>query len=204
MSDFPAFGKIPRYFRELVVTEKIDGDNGLVYVSYEDQVPEGAVATSDGLAWVRAGSRTRWITPGDDNAGFAAWVHAHADGLSQLGAGRYYGEWWGAGIRRRYGLAEKRFSLFNTGRWFDGETRTMLLPGSRKVPDVPGLCVVPVLETGEGEWVIEAAKIDLITAGSYAAPGFMNPEGVVVFHTAANSYFKVTLDNDAKPKGNAA
>ncbi len=39
--------------------------------------------------------------------------------------------------------------------------------------------------------------------GSKAAPGFDNPEGVVVFHTANSSLFKVTLEGDEKPKGAA-
>lgn len=37
--------------------------------------------------------------------------------------------------------------------------------------------------------------------GSKAAPDFMNPEGIVIFHTAANVMFKVTLEGDEKPKG---
>jgi hypothetical protein len=37
--------------------------------------------------------------------------------------------------------------------------------------------------------------------GSQAAPGFMNPEGVVVYHVAGNVGFKKTIKNDDKPKG---
>jgi hypothetical protein len=37
--------------------------------------------------------------------------------------------------------------------------------------------------------------------GSFAAPGFMKPEGIVCFHVAGNFGFKKTLDNDALPKG---
>jgi hypothetical protein len=40
----------------------------------------------------------------------------------------------------------------------------------------------------------------LNNGGSQAAPGFMNPEGIVVFHTAGNVGFKMTLDNDGVPK----
>lgn len=32
----------------------------------------------------------------------------------------------------------------------------------------------------------------------------MNPEGVIVYHSASRSYFKVLLENDAEPKGKAA
>lgn len=41
----------------------------------------------------------------------------------------------------------------------------------------------------------------LRTRGSVAAPGFMKPEGVVVFHTASQQLFKVTLENDDERKG---
>ena len=41
---------------------------------------------------------------------------------------------------------------------------------------------------------------DLKASGSKAAPGFMKPEGVVVFHTAANMGFKKTLEHDEVPK----
>src|SRR5687768_16084610 len=97
--EFRPFGKIARLNRDVVVTEKIDGANALVAVG------------EDGT--VRAGSRTRWIAPGDDNFAFAAWVDKNIDALRGLGPGFHYGEWWGAGIQRRYGLTEKRFSLFN-------------------------------------------------------------------------------------------
>ena len=40
--------------------------------------------------------------------------------------------------------------------------------------------------------------------GSYAAPGFMKPEGVVVFHTAGNVGFKKTIEKDELPKALAA
>jgi hypothetical protein len=32
--------------------------------------------------------------------------------------------------------------------------------------------------------------------GSYASPGFMNPEGVVIWHKAAQCYFKKTIEKD--------
>src|SRR6185436_19868415 len=51
---------IARLAREIVVTEKIDGTNGVVYVD------------EDGT--VTAGSRSRWLTDdGPDNFGFRAW-----------------------------------------------------------------------------------------------------------------------------------
>ena len=178
MSDveFVPFPKIARLNREVVITEKIDGTNAQVHVS-----EDGAV---------RAGSRSRWITPNDDNFGFARWVADHADELKALGPGSHFGEWWGAGIQRRYGLDCKRFSLFNVARWGDLMTR-------------PACChVVPTIWQGiiRGDEV-EFCLAKLRTFGSIAAPGFMKPEGIVLFHTAASQLFKVTLEKDEAPKG---
>jgi hypothetical protein len=111
--DFKEFPKMPRLSREIIVTEKIDGTNAQVaVVELDGYSAPGAVWEGDGLA-IYAGSRTRWITPKADNFGFAAWVRDNAEELATLGPGNHFGEWWGAGIQRRYGLTDKRFSLFN-------------------------------------------------------------------------------------------
>lgn len=159
----------------MVVTEKIDGTNAAVIVS------------DDGNS-LMAQSRSRIIAPGDDNFGFAAWVHANTDELLKLGPGHHYGEWWGSGIQRGYGLKEKRFSLFNVSRW--AEYR-------------PACChVVPVLWRGLFDTsAVVTAMERLRTFGSEAAPGFMKPEGVIVFHTVSNLLFKRTLDKDDEWKG---
>jgi len=69
---------------------------------------------------------------------------------------------------------------------------------------VPVCCdVVPVL----GRWdtfdpfAIRAALHTLAQHGSAAAPGFMRPEGIVVFHSASGILFKATLEKDEEPKG---
>lgn len=175
--EFVEFPKMPRLSREIIVTEKIDGTNAQVHI------------TDDGR--ILAGSRTRWITPEADNFGFAAWVRDNSADLLTLGPGSHFGEWWGAGIQRRYGLTEKRFSLFNVGRW--GELR-------------PACChVVPVLYRGNFDTAaIEECLNRLRAEGSVAAPGFMNPEGVVVFHLAGRVGFKKTLHKDELPKALAA
>ena len=170
---FVPFPKIPRLKGVgVVVTEKIDGTNALVHVS-ED------------LAIVRAGSRTRWITPEADNFGFAKWVAANADALRELGPGYHYGEWWGSGIQRGYGCppGEKHFSLFNTLRW------------NQNNPP-PACCkTVPVL--GGCEWGEIDTFVDrLRESGSIAMPGYRNPEGVVVFHPPSRSTFKVIINGD--------
>ena len=167
---FPAFPKMPRLVSPCVITEKIDGTNGLVEVR-----PDGTVL---------AGSRSRYIPLEQDNFGFAAWVKANEAELRDgLGEGCHYGEWWGAGIQRRYGMAGRHFSLFNATRWQEQR---------------PSCClVVPVLYEGPfSDLVVSGALWALATAGSKAAPGFMKPEGVVIYHAAAKRYFKQTLDGD--------
>ena len=178
--EFQPFPKIARLSREIVITEKIDGSNAQIHI------------TEAGM--VLAGSRTRWITPAADNFGFAAWVEAHRGELLSLGPGSHFGEWWGQGIQRRYGLTEKRFSLFNVSRWG---------PGGKDEASKPACChVVPVLWRGQFTTEDVARELALLRMnGSRAAPGFMQPEGVVVFHMASGQMFKKTLEKDEEPKG---
>ncbi len=195
MSEFIPFPKIPRYSRNVIVTEKIDGTNAQVFIrrlpDTEVMPTETPIVAVHGDLLIYAGSRNRWITPEDDNAGFARWVKENAQELSKLGEGAHFGEWWGAGIQRRYGLDHKRFSLFNTARWSDER-------GER-----PVCChVVPVLWHGSLDDLNTQAVLDsLATGGSMAAPGFMKPEGIVIFHGAAKQMFKRTIDKDDEPKG---
>lgn len=193
---FQEFPKIPRLMREIVVTEKIDGTNAQVRIcSIADAEADGlgmngrAIATKDGEMML-CGSRNRYLTLNKDNFNFARWVADHSDELWALGLGTHYGEWWGCGIQRGYGLSEKRWSLFNVSRWSDRELR-------------PACCdVVPVLYQGMFSLnAIEESLVNLSLSGSRAALGFMEPEGVVVFHTALNGYFKRTIENDETHKG---
>jgi hypothetical protein len=168
---FEPFASIKRISRGCTITEKLDGTNGLICILEDGRV--------------LAGSRTRWIPEHDDNAGFANWVAKNADELrTVLGVGKHYGEWWGKGIQRRYGLNEKRFSLFNTSRW--------------NKDTAPKCCsVVPVLYEGIFTTdAVEKALEALSVGGSAAAPGFFKPEGVVIYMSAANCYFKKTLLGD--------
>lgn len=190
-SEFQSFPKMSRLSREIIVTEKLDGTNAQIYI------------TEDGFFFV--GSRNRWITPDDDNYGFARWCYANEESLRQLGPGRHHGEWWGQGIHRGYGLTEKRFSLFNTIRWCLAGDEPQLIPSGNpkaepKYQDrLPACCsLVPVLYRGVFDYPwIEHTMSGLRTCGSEAAPGFMNPEGIVIFHTAGNIGFKKTLWNDS-------
>lgn len=197
MSEFREFPKMARYSREAIVTEKIDGTNGQVFIG------------EDGTFLV--GSRSRWITPDNDNFGFAAWAYKNREELMQLGPGRHFGEWWGVGIQRGYGMSERRWSLFNVQRWCRcGEQPQRIEtddPRIEKWQDVlPACCdLVPVLARGVFTSELVESGLDLLrTQGSQASPGFMRPEGVVVFHVAGNVGFKKTLEKDEMPKSRAA
>lgn len=187
-TEFREFPKIPRLKREIVVTEKLDGTNACVVID-----EDGSVS---------AQSRSRIITPEADNYGFARWVAEHAEELKRLGPGYHYGEWWGAGIQRRYGLSEKRFSLFNSGRW---RSQHGTLGCSFANQDAPACChVVPVIYQGV-DWAAVDGTLNLLRwQGSVAAPGFMQPEGIVIYHSASRGYFKVTLEKDEEWKGKSA
>ncbi|MDX3260737.1 RNA ligase family protein [Streptomyces sp. MI02-2A] len=217
MSDYPKFRSIPRLHRPVVVSEKVDGTNGLIeIVSADDYFQEPIPANRSGYAvnvgedvyFVFAGSRNRWLSPEEDNFGFCAWVWDNAVELaSTLGPGKHYGEWFGQGIQSGYGLDEKRFALFNTDRWFDprnpGDIGRYLehFPKAQRVPFI--VTVVPVIAVGSGRDLnstVEYALNTLESEGSVIAPGFMKPEGVVVWHAAARTYFKATIDNDEQPK----
>lgn len=166
LTEFSSFPSIKRLTRGCIITEKIDGTNAQVCIDV------------DGV--IRAGSRNRWITPEDDNFGFASWVKLHEEELRQLGTGRHFGEWYGSGIQRRYGLTEKRLALF------------------RSHPNLPACVgVVPTLYTGDfSTQVVDQIMERLRTEGSVAVPGFMDPEGVIVFHTETRAVFKKTLGGD--------
>lgn len=183
--EFQKWPSIPRLYRNIIITEKIDGSNAAVGVTERGQV--------------YAQSRKRIITPEDDNFGFARFVQAHADEFREkLGIGLHFGEWYGSGIQRGYGLqgGKKRFALFNVKRWILED-----LP--------PQVETVPYLYEG----VFSEAKIrevldNLRRYGSGAATDspfapFMNPEGIIVFFTQPQLSFKITLENDEMSKGEA-
>ena len=196
MTEFESFPKIARFSREVIVSEKIDGTNASIFIG-----EDGEFLT---------GSRKRWITPTDDNFGFSRWAHDHKDELLTLGPGRHFGEWWGSGIQRGYGLSkgEKRFSLFNVLRWCLSGDEPQRIPTADprivKMQDVLPPCVglVPVLWRGKfDDMPLESIMADLRFEGSRAAPGYDKPEGIVIFHVAGNVGFKKTFDKDDQPKG---
>jgi len=194
--DFIGFPKMARLSREMIITEKIDGAHGQVYI-FENGID------------FRIGARTGWITPEKDNHGFAKWAYDNIDELRKLGPGRHSGEWAGSKINRGYGLpkGDKRFVLFNVTRWcLHGHEPQQIITGDPdviKMQDILPACVglVPVLYRGMFDMdQIEDELANLKMFGSVFAPGYPRPEGIVVFHTAANFGFKKTIEKDEMPK----
>ncbi len=195
--EFFGFPKMARFSRDAIISEKIDGTNAIIRIT-----PEGDLFT---------GSRTQWITPDKDNHGFAGWVKEHQEEVMLLGPGLHFGEWWGSGINRGYGLkkGEKRLSLFNVQRWCLHGTEPQRIetadPRIVKYQEVLPPCIglVPVLDRVNFDSIntsVIQALLSLEIYGSVAAPGFMDPEGIVVFHIAGNVGFKKTIKNDDIPK----
>lgn len=170
--EFESFPKIPRVKDNILITEKIDGTNAQVVVTSEGEV--------------QAGSRNRYIYPHADNYGFAAWVEANKEELLCLGVGRHFGEWYGVGIQRNYNLKEKRFALF--------------IP--RPSESLPS-CVscVPVVYSGPSSTeAVNGALEALRNQGSLAVPGFMRPEGIVIWNAGSRTRQKITFENDNRGK----
>lgn len=163
--EFKPWPKITRIEnkRKPIFTEKIDGTNSCIVIQ-------------DGNIWCQ--SRNRFITPDDDNYGFAGWVHRNKEEILQLGNGHHFGEWWGLGIGRVYDQPVKRFSLFNTRRW----TEIHQLPAI--------ISVVPILPVS----TVEEARQYLIDNGSVVAPGFKRPEGAVMYEPDTDTCFKIIID----------
>lgn len=203
--EFKGFPKIPRYRREMALTEKLDGTNAAVV-----WVPSGPDTDGDpniiltetlvdqhgtdiGRYHLCAQSRGRFITPAsikpkNDNYGFAQWVEDNAGALTRLGPGEHYGEWWGYGIQRGYGMPEKHFSLFNVSRWADGKQER------------PECCdVVPLMGYFTPDGITEQLEL-LRTGGSLAAPGYQRPEGIIAWHSQSKQYYKILLEGDDIPK----
>lgn len=162
---FEAFPKIPRLESEsIVVTEKIDGTNAQLLITGTD---------------LYVGSRTRWITPEVDNYGFARWAYENKEELLKLRPGRYYGEWWGNGIQRTYDQERKNFSFFHYPEPFPVDF------------NLQNVDVVPMLYTGQFDFgMIQRCIDEMKEHGSYAAKGFMKPEGIMVYLCRSKQYYK--------------
>ena len=161
---------------QLKASLQYTGTNKLELAPYSDN----SFTVIEHFTDILCGSRTRWITPEDDNYGFARHVYAHKEEfIEKLGVGQHFGEWAGPGINSGEGLTEKLFILFDHWKY----------PPERPLP--PKTVVVPVLYQGQMDLsVIETVMNDLKTNGSKLVQGFMRPEGVVI-QTLGTRYKKV-------------
>jgi len=187
---FEEFPKITRFYeQDVCITEKIDGTNGLIWIGDNPNFDQDFDPQTESM--MKVGSRSRWITPEDDNYGFARWCKENQEELMKLGPGYHYGEWWGNGIQRKYAMAKKVFSLFNVYKWSDDAIR-------------PTCCdVVPTLYNGPVTPQIindfSGPKPLMISAAALKyGIEFDNPEGYMMYFTKAGKYFKCPLDKGAK------
>lgn len=208
--DFKTFPKIERFEKVFMrITQKIHGTNAQIFIkkyTLEELDQERLVVMNDSVDYykhslgmfranddfyyrVYAGSRTRWITPDDDNFGFAKWVDENKQELvAKLGEGQYFGEWAGPGINSGEGLTKKTFVLFDHWKF----------PPERPLP--VDCAVVPVLYSGPlHEHMIGTVMLKLKEEGSVLAPGFMRPEGAVI-EIAGVRYKKVFDAEETKWK----
>jgi len=200
--EFQTFKKIPRLSRDITISEKLDGSNGVIYIDEKNNI--------------LAGSRNRWLWSSlenneieKDNFGFGGWVRDNQLELLKLGKGYHYGEIIGSGIQRNYGLKERRFYLFNTSKWcmWDEEPKLISIDPKTKVEKyqqkAPECCyIVPILYSGifsENAILDSLALLDSL--GSSAVPGFKPAEGIVIYFPSCRYYFKKTIKNDEIPKG---
>ena len=177
MKPFEAWPEIEQFFSYVCISEKCDGTNAQIDIEGEE---------------VLVGSRSRWLTPEDDNFGFAKKVQESKDELiKSLGQGKHFGEWMGSGVGRNYGMTEKRFVLFNATRWTQPK-KDGLLPS--------WVDVVPVLYSGPyKEGIVTETMSKLKETGSIIAPGFMRPEGIVIYFSRADLCFKYVFEAETTP-----
>jgi hypothetical protein len=203
---FNPFPKMSRFTRDCIITEKIDGTNASILIP---EPGESFVTESGKVHPLLAGSRTRWIFPDSDNFGFAQWVHDNMEALLTLGPGQHFGEWWGAKIQRTYNAGEKQFSLFNTLRWKDTSGinhawEPLLKERFKSEPTTAPACcrVVPIIAVGEfSSSIVENSMAKLKEFGSMALEGYLNPEGIVIYHVQGGIAMKKTFENDVAGKG---
>jgi hypothetical protein len=184
MSEFKSFGKIERYEKiQAVITEKVDGTNACINFTADETNPL--------LHTLTCQSRNKLIDPFMDNYGFAAWAHANFEDLFDFfGPGRHFGEWWGNGIQRGYGTAERYFSPFNT-HLFNWERDDF----PDNVSALPLLWQGPIADLDEA---VRECMDDLALYGSFTLPGLgWDAEGCMVW-SHSTGYMKVPFEKSHK------
>jgi hypothetical protein len=161
---FKSYDKIEQIGKlHMFITQKLHGTNAQIYIEQMVNLQD------EPIMFVAAGSRSRWLTPEDDNYGFAKFVHDNRDEIAaKLGPGRHFGEWCGPGINAGEGLSEKKLFLFNWHKFKDKE-----------LPDK--IETVPVLYSGKFSFdAINETMEHLKVHGSRIVKGYMKPEGIVI------------------------
>lgn len=220
---FKSWGSTPRFHKGLHITEKINGTNagvsvqgfakGLRFLMESEDAKFVEGVDCDYL--VRAQSRKRIITPGNDNFGFAAWVWENAGALANLlGYGYHYGEWYGEGIQKNpLAVQGRKWALFNTWHWGRPENLEKL-----KAAGIPGLTTVPVLHDeqrdGPADYMTipgimesqslygsKAEGAALISEGfDWEDDRYAEPEGIIVWQRETAQRYKILLREDDKHK----
>lgn len=145
------YGKV-RYLAKV----KLDGTNAAVIISPNSSVNPIAAPKAEVLAQ----SRTKIITPSDDNMGFARWVKSQEEAWSKLAQKDVeliiFGEWAGIGIQKNVAISQissKIFAVFclifkdhKTGNvWLESDPASI----KKMVYGVPNVYVLPWFKQGE-------------------------------------------------------
>jgi hypothetical protein len=165
--EFKPWPKIARFSQnQIVVTEKIDGTNACVVIKDKNIIA--------------CQSRNNFITPENDNMGFARWAWGNEEELVKLGEGHHFGEWAGPGIQKNpHNLLEKTFFLFNVFRPIES------------IPEI--VKRVPILYQGSySDKVIEETMLSLLKRSKEEK---YTPEGIIIYFMNTRTYMKHTFRN---------
>ena len=209
-NSFPSIERLENIY--CVISEKIDGTNGLIEVAKvgktEVDIESSPLSsfTYNTETEVRFGSRNRYITFSNDNAGFANFFRHYEARFKDVAADiilkerelagetltecqehyplRIYGEWFGSGIQRGYSLKDKFFMPFST---FYAEKLIEY--------QVPNIITPNVMYTGKFSMeVVSACMQQLKLNGSGIVKDYKQPEGIVIFFPKYNFRLKETFD----------
>ena len=185
-NSFPSIERLENIY--CIISEKIDGTNGLIEINETN---------------VRFGSRNRYVFFNDDNAGFANFFRDYEARFKDAAKDiitdesyplRIYGEWFGCGIQRNYGLKDKFFMPFH-------------LFYSKKLIEyqIPNIVTPNIMYAGKFSIeVVDACMQQLKLDGSGVVKNYKQPEGIVIFFPKYNFRLKETFDGakwkDALPK----
>ena len=224
MSNYASFPSIERLENiYCVISEKVDGTNGLIEVAKVGKIGVDIETNSAFPSFtyntetqVRFGSRNRYITFNNDNAGFANFFRHYETKLKDIAKDiivaanseasqtnekptegypfRIYGEWFGRGIQRDYGLKDKFFMPFS---YFYAEKLIEY--------QVPNIITPNVMYTGKFSMeVVNTCMQQLKLNGSGLVKDYKQPEGIVIFFPKYNFRLKETFDGakwkDVVPK----